>query len=291
MIFQVKMSFLTRRLIRSFSQVRLMQNVEGISKVNKQLPFMRQLLSSDLNLITLLQSQKPITQETWKKTREELLQFDFLNGKTVDAAMANLCFTFHNIDAFMSYIHFLKSNNYEINLYMAGRYVFSFKAKKSIITDSEKQEICAIYDYVRRKYPVLDGDSCERFIHGLCLTDRWEESIELLNMMKMSTKNSPSSIATFISTAFRCGKADIGWKYMNLTYEENQIIFPEVYNSYLEYCLKTFKDQKELEINLLKMFEFLKKTEKILVESVLNNYLNAFKDLGYTYTQTSISRL
>ncbi|XP_033207094.1 mitochondrial ribonuclease P catalytic subunit isoform X2 [Belonocnema kinseyi] len=283
------MSLLTRRLMRSFRQVRFLQIAAGRGR--KQLPFLERILNSDVNLVSLLDSQKALTQEDWKKGREELLEFDFLNGKNIDAAVANLCFTLNNTNAFISYIHFLKNNNYEINLYMAGKYVFIFRAKKSMITDSEKQEICAMYDFVRKKYPILDAESCERFIYGLCLTDRWEESIQLLDMMKMSTKINPSPLTVIISTAFSRGKAGIGWKYMNLAYEENILILPEAYSSYLQYCLNTFKSKKELEINMLKMFEFLKETEKILGDRILNDYLHAFKELGYTYTQTSISRL
>ena len=280
--------FLARHVVQRFQQVRPIQTVENIKKANQtQSLFVQKLLTSDVDLLTHLQSKKPLSQSDWKKARKDLLKFDYLNKNNVDAAITNLCSTFENNDAILSYINFLKNNDYEINLYMSATFANIF-LKKSSLNDVEKQEIYAMYDRVRKKYPILDAVTCQKFIQVLCLTDRWKEAIELLDMMEMSTPINSLALSSIISAAFLHGETDIALKYMSLANEKKMIVFSKAYERYIEYCSKTFKDEKSLEKNLLKMFEFLKKYNTVISEDILNQYLKIYEHLGYTHSHVSI---
>lgn len=311
------MSFLTRNLIQRFKQSCFLQNIEQNPaikkrsryslenfrikkppmyaqvddqriKINKRIPYIKDILEKNLEVINLLKSKKPLTTNDWLKARDELFELEIINEKNVDATISNLCFSFENNDAFISYVQFLKSNNYEINLYVSGIYASKLSAKHCL-SKSEKQEICDLYDAVRKKHPVLDGDSCVHFIHGLCATDRWEESTELLDVLLILNRKATSPITRIIKTGFDNNNPEFGWKYFTFATDNEFALQPSAFSSYLEYCLRTFKDKRLLEENLLKIFKFCMDKEVLLNKVSLDDYLPIFQSLGYTYSDATIS--
>ncbi|XP_043470412.1 mitochondrial ribonuclease P catalytic subunit [Leptopilina heterotoma] len=301
------MSFLTSRLIHNVKQSPALKNMSTVYtnfrikkrpatvliddhevKLNKKTAFLRDVLEKDLNVTKLIKSKVALTSNDWLKARDELMSITFINEKNIDAIVSNICFSFDNDNAFRSYVDYLKTNNYELNLYIMGTYASNL-AFKGNLTKEEMQEIYNLYDTLRQKYSILDGNTCDCFVNALCATDRWEESIELLEMIYYTNKIPAKTTSTIIKTAFQNNKPEIGWKYLEQSADNKFYIFPEVYASYLEYCLKTFQDKELLEKNLLKILQFCHDKETKLHKLELDNYLTIFQSLGYTYYDTIIN--
>lgn len=298
------MPFLTRRLIQNFKQTSILQNISSAYpntrvkripqtvqvndqeiKISRHTAFLRNVLENDLNFVKLLREQKNFSTNDWLNARDELLKISIVNEKNIDAIISNLCFGFDNIDAFMSYMKYLKSNNYEINLYLKGTYA-SKLALKQILTKSDMQEIYDIYDSLLKQYSVLDGTTCDRLIQALCVTERWEESAKLFEMLTISTKKPSKAISRIVKAAFDNNKPETGWKYFIQAAENEIHLLAQAFASYLEYCLRIFKDKGLLEKNLLKMFEICRDKEVLINKDELDNYLTIFQSLGYTYFDT-----
>lgn len=294
LIHNVKQSPVLKNMCTAYTNLRMKKRPQTVLvddyevKLNKKTAFLRDVLEKDLNVTKLIKANIALTSNDWLKARDELMSITFINEKNIDAIVSNICFAFDNNDAFRSYVNYLKTNNYELNLYIIGTYASNLALKKNL-TKEEKQEIYNLYDTLRKKHSILDGNTCECFVNALCATDKWEEAIELLAMIHYTNKQPAKAISTIIKAAFKNNKPEVGWKYLEQAADNNFYVFSEVCASYLEYCLKTFRDKKLLEENLLKILQFCHDKETKLHKLELDSYLTIFQSLGYTYNDTIIN--
>ncbi|XP_015594051.1 mitochondrial ribonuclease P catalytic subunit [Cephus cinctus] len=244
-----------------------------------------------LNDITILQSvfnnKDKIPGEQWKHVRESVLLHHNVNESNIDVAIMNLCKRYGNMDQMSSYIDFLKTNNFDVNLCIIVKYLEQYTLKENL-TESEKKEICDIYDSIREKYPLLDCITAENCISALCLTKRWQESEELLEMIKLTTEPHAKPYSAIIAAAFNNNNPKVGWKYFH---EVSLNLKPQThsYLAYINYCIRNFKDVKELKHEFSKLFYFWGNNYIIVPQSIATALMDTGQKLNWKGSYTSMN--
>ncbi|XP_011155896.1 mitochondrial ribonuclease P catalytic subunit [Solenopsis invicta] len=225
----------------------------------------------------------------WKDMREKVLQKNQqITPAIVDSTIMDMCFKKCYVDSAIEYFKFLKENNYPLNTAIIGKYLKFFVYKQDSLTDADKTEIIETYNALRQKHPYLDYFTAEQCIMSLCLTDEWEKTHEIIEMVKITSNPGTTMYSALASAAFKNGKPDIAWKALEDIILCKLIPQNNVYASHLQYCqledMKTFNNRME------DIFNFWAKYNIIPYNKVINAYADAASKYGWSTQLVTISR-
>lgn len=225
----------------------------------------------------------------WESIREDILRIPQITNMTIDSTIMDLCMLGSQVDKAEKYFKFLKERNYPLHMAIIGKYLrlFFLKNQQCNLTDADKQEIVAICDDLMKKYPCLDWITAQNCIVGLCLTDQWEKSFEILDMLIVSTTPTSTVYWALAYAAFLHNKPDIGWDMMQQVASRRAIPWNNTYTSYLQYCQhggrELFDDRLE------KMFAFWADNDMKPYNSVLDEYAAVAGEYGWSAAITNIT--
>lgn len=239
-----------------------------------------------------LEDNESVGQPSWADMRQEVMASTELKitETTVDMAIINLCLVSRKINVAMSYIEYLWDNGYNMNLSSMMTYLkLCYVRKDKALNETERDYLLKMYNAIRERYPVLDRSAAECCIMGISMTDKWKDSFELLDTIKILDNPCSTAYSAIIRSAFEHNEPQIGWKYLR---EVLTRLNPDhsVYIAYLDYCTRNFKGL-ELESEIGKMIEFWGDRDVRPYVSVISAYEQAFADLGWTTKHTSIRKL
>lgn len=290
------MSFIFRSSIRIMQCSRRMlnnlaknENIENFqpSRIRKA-NSLRYIVESDLTINEKLKNKQNIEDSQWILTRENLIKNFRLSETNVDSQIFDICSYYDRLDEAANYFKFLERNNYQLNLNIIGNYFRTFYNKNTPLTPHEEEDICKIYDDLRKKYPLLDGMTASSCIYALSLTKRWKESLELLDMIKIASRPGVWVMRSIICAAFKNKEPLLGWKMMQESIT-NGPLDHSIYMDYAEYYQKNLKgDQLKNEIE--KMFNFWREHYVLPPKFVIKKYVEICDTLGYDANFTSVSR-
>ncbi|XP_014208043.1 mitochondrial ribonuclease P protein 3 [Copidosoma floridanum] len=275
---------------RRFSNAPL-QSATGIENTKrlKNRFIIKYFTQSDSSINETLRDQHSVIKDKhWKEMRAELLNNFELTDFSVDAQLIELVNFYKRPEAVLDYIKFLKKNDYDINLNLINKYFKSYYSRKKPLTPEEEEEIFKLYDDIRKKYHLLDATTCESCILALSLTQRWKESIELLDIIKFSSSPGLLVYTAIISAAFKNNEHDIGMMYLNLTMPKSPI-HPDSLLAYLDYCQRNLKGHK-LQQSLEKMFLFWREHSLIPIQSVVQAYCNVYESFQHIANTAVVAR-
>lgn len=238
---------------------------------------------------TKLETNNDLSNEEWKDLRQELINSNSsITKNNIDSIIMNACLLNMNTKAALSYVDFLKSNKYDMNLSTTGKYLKLFSTK-DILTDSDKTDILNTIDNILKKYPVLDAMTIQNCISAICMTDRWQEAIKLLDMTSVSDGLTHMAYSYIIVAAFKNGNIELGFKYFSEMLDKyNTYTFKEeVFMTYLTYCNK-YIEKDVVEEKIGKMFQFCKSHFINLDRRILKSYVNVYNNIGWTSMYTSL---
>jgi len=225
----------------------------------------------------------------WKNIREKVLQKNQqITPAIVDSIIIDMCLKNFNVDNAIAYFKFLRENNYSLNMAVIGKYLRLYVLKHNSLTDADKIEIVKTYNALRQKYPYLDSFTAEECIISLCLTDEWEKTHEIIEMMKITSTPGTTVYCALAGAAFRNGKPDIAWKALSNVVLRKLIPRNFVYTSHLQYC--QLQDAKVFNNRMEEMFNFWVKHNIIPYNQITSTYANTARKYGWSTKLVTISR-
>lgn len=246
------------------------------------------IIESDWLINKKMKSGEIMEDDQWTAVRKDLLETYNLTETNVDSRIYDICQHYNRVDEAVRYFQFLERNNYQIPLSIAGDYLRIFYTRNKPITTEEEEEICRVYDDLRKKYPLLDGKTCSDCILAISLTKKWKDTLELLDMMKITSNPGVNVMSAIISAAFRNDEVAMGWKIMTEA-TERYPLDSRVYKEYLGHCKKKV-DKSKLQEEVEKMFYFWGEHDIKPSEEVVREYMDLYQSFGYTAKSTTISK-
>lgn len=243
------------------------------------------LLNQNILLTKKLRSAKSIQDQDWANIRQELS----IRLNNPDILILDICDRLGRCQNFLEYLQYLRKNNHKFTLNILGKYL-SFLAKYTESVPDYESEILKTYEEIRKKYELLDSETCGKCITALCQTSKWKDSLDLLEMAKITSKPNSLMYIEIVKAAFKNGDLKLGWEFLHgATQISQNSIIGDAYISYLNYCVKHFKGE-ELEKQLEKMCYFWKKKMSEVPKTAINEYVRIFETLGYETHYTVISK-
>ncbi|KAG5318709.1 MRPP3 ribonuclease, partial [Pseudoatta argentina] len=225
----------------------------------------------------------------WKSIREKILQKNTeITSSIVDSIIIDMCVNYFHVNNAIAYFKFLKENNYSLNTGVIGKYLKLYVLKQNSLTDADKIEIVETCNYLKQKYQHLDSVTAKECIISLCLTDEWEKTQDIIEMVKITSSPGTTIYSALASAAFRNGKPDIAWKALTDIVLRKLIPNKYVYLSHLQYC--QLEDAKFFNNRIEEMFHFWIKHSMIPCDKIIRTYANTAIKYGWSTDRTTISK-
>jgi len=232
--------------------------------------------------------KKKLSDAEWQSIRERFLQIQEITPFIVDSTIIDMCLKNLQIDNAIAYFKFLRENNYFLNAAVIGKYLRLYVLKKNL-SDEEKIEILKTYNDLREKYQFLDSITAEHCILSLCLTDQWEKSFEILEMLKMTNTPGSTIYSVLAAAAFKNKKSDIAWKFLSELMSDKGLMPQNIaYTSYLLYC--ELEEKETFNENMAKMFDFWAEYSIMPSSKIINAYIDTAAKYGWFGKATTISK-
>lgn len=258
----------------------------GWSNSRKVIP-LNVIIANNSDIYEDIKKVKPSSVE-WQSIRERCLKLPNVTPSIVDSTIIDMCLTaYMQIDNAIAYFKFLRDSGYSLNAALIGRYLRLYVLKHDL-NDEDKAEILETYSTLREKYQILDAVTAEHCITSLCRTDQWEKSFELLEMIKITTIPGNTVYSALAAAAFQNGKPDVAWKLMSKIMLRDFSPKDIVYTLYLSYCEQQGKEA--FNENMVKMFDFWAEYSIIPHNKIMNAYLDAAGNYGWSGKATTISK-
>lgn len=224
----------------------------------------------------------------WKDIREKVLQKNQqITSATVDSTIIDMCLKGHHVANAIAYFKFLRENNYSLNIAVIGKYLKLYVLKQNSLTDTDKIEIVETYNALRQRHPYLDPATAEHCIVSLCLTDEWEKTLEIMEMLKITTTPGTTVYSVLAGAAFRNGKPNIAWKVLSDMISCKLIPQNITYISHLQYC--QLEDTKVFNSRMEEMFNFWAEHNIIPNNQVVHTYAETASKYNWSTKHTTIS--
>lgn len=225
----------------------------------------------------------------WINIREEILQKNQeITPAIVDSTIIDMCLKNSYVDNAIAYCKFLKENNYPLNMAVIGKYLKLYVIKQHFLTDADKIEIVKTYNALRQKHPYLDPFTAELCIQSLCLTDEWEKTHEIMEMLKITSTPGTTVYSALASAAFKNGKSDVAWKALSDMMLYKLIPQNNVYVSHLQCC--QLEDTKSFNNKMEEMFNFWAEHSIIPYNKIISAYAETARKYGWSTELVTIHR-
>lgn len=225
----------------------------------------------------------------WKNIREKILQKnEEVTPTTVDSIIIDMCIKDAQMDNAIAYFKFLRENNYSLNMAVIGKYLKLYVLKKNSLTNADKTEIVETYDALRQKHPYLDSFTAQDCIMSLCLTDEWEKTHEIIEMLKITSTPGTAIYSALADAAFRNEKPDIAWKALSDIMSRKLVPQNNVYISHLQYC--QLKDEQFFNNKMEEMFHFWVKHNIMPDNKIISTYADTASKYGWSTELVTIPK-
>lgn len=261
--------------------------VTKLANTRKVIP-LNIIIADHADVYDTILKENRLSSAEWQSIRERILRIRNVTTATVDSTIMDLCLKDFKVDKAMEYYKFLKEHNYPLSVAIIGRYLRFYVLKQSPLTEADKTEIVATYNALREKYPYLDANTAEQCIVSLCLTDQWEKTHEIIDMMKITTVPGTTVYSALAAAAFRNDKPDVAWKALSMVAARNLIPQQAAYTSHLQFCERDGK--AAFDGRLEEMFAYWAENVMMPYNRVISAYANAAGEHGWSTTATTVSK-
>ncbi|KYQ52607.1 Mitochondrial ribonuclease P protein 3 [Trachymyrmex zeteki] len=243
----------------------------------KKVVYLKALITENVDIYEEMKKNLPTIE--WKNIREKILQKNTeITPYIVDSVIIDMCVKYFHVNNAIAYFKFLRENNYSLNAGVIGKYLKLYVLKQNL-TDADKIEIVETYNDLRQKYQYLDYVTAEECITSLCLTDEWEKTQDIIEMVKITSSPGVVICSALASAAFINGKPDIAWKTLSDIVLRKLIPQKNVYLSHLQYC--QLEDAKFFNNRMEEMFDFWIKHSIIPFDQIIRAYANTAIKYGW----------
>lgn len=233
----------------------------------------------------------------WKQIRQNILQHQDNNGQcsadNIDASILNYCLN-NNTHLGLSYIDFMTTENIKKNLATVGKYMqlIYFKNEKLLMKgekcpSSDEAEILDCYKNLRKEHSFLDYLTLESAILALSITSNWNQCLEIMKEIEITTDVSNRAYNAIIAAAFLNGEHELGWNLLEDMLTKEKIPFSLPFITYINVA----KNSNQAKSMLEKLLLFFQDNDFICEEDVITNLFILVKTLGLQSTQVNVRKL
>ncbi|KAJ9596625.1 hypothetical protein L9F63_012322 [Diploptera punctata] len=185
-------------------------------------------------LESIMKVKKPLTSLEWENVKTEVCsKRRFLNEYNIDGIVLLLCIKYKQLGIGLSYLEHLSQIGKKPNFATVGHFMrLCYNCQEEGVNE---QLILSLYDELRAKCSVLDASTSENMILGLCLTSRWREAVELIDMIKLTCNPGGLEYCAVIKKAFENDEVGLSTKCLEEMLQIGRLPRPEVYLSWLDY--------------------------------------------------------
>ncbi|GLG94500.1 uncharacterized protein GBIM_01707 [Gryllus bimaculatus] len=179
---------------------------------------------------------EPLSKDEWNKVKQEVFNLNsFVNAENIDAIIMGLCIGEKQFAVGSSLLDSLRESGISPNTATLARFLklcYDCKA-------GDEESVLGICNEIRNRCPVLDASTADNVIHGLALTSRWQEGLELLSEIRLSAVPISASFNVLAEAAFKNGELKLGWELMEQMLQLERRPTPPVYKAWIDQCMRT----------------------------------------------------
>lgn len=257
------------------------RNLLSTQKINK---IQRLIVQPELDgikktLFPLLDTDYP-SQDLFLNIRNDIINKYAMTEHAADIKILEIFLLEQKYEIATAYFRCLKSKNYPLSNFVLIKYLQLLSANPKPISNLEEEEILHICDVIKKKYDYIPSMILITCVQALCLTSKWETVFDLIKFNDNENIN-PKAISFVASAAFRNGKPNIGFEFLDGIEYSNQNMYlrDDIYNQYLDYY--TTHKNDELNDAIEKMFHFWRKHDIVPNKSIINSFVDACQKLGW----------
>ncbi|XP_053972605.1 mitochondrial ribonuclease P catalytic subunit-like isoform X1 [Hylaeus volcanicus] len=257
-------------------QVRFFSTNTAQIPSNKQSLYNRRILSLHGLITSQIKPRKDVLarsdvpKETWEELRNTIIKLGACNPQMVDTAVMKCCCDEDLVDIGINYYKFLEHSDHKPSVILDSKYLRLYGKKDYSINESEKKHILNVYKAMIDKFPILDNDTAESCIIGLCKIGEWKEAIEIIKRFQQyDSQFLREGYSALIDYFIKNSNIELAEEYLVHTYKVSAGPLKYVYDTYIQYCLK---EKKTFNENIEKLF-------KLWVMYGIIPHLDTIKDL------------
>ncbi|XP_055544110.1 mitochondrial ribonuclease P catalytic subunit [Wyeomyia smithii] len=172
----------------------------------------------------------------WGNIRKSILDERRFTAANVDSTVLGLC---GSLECGKSYVAFLRSKGYTLNLATMGRLLrlYRVQSNDAQLQEKELEEILTIHAELKQNNSMLDSTTCANLIGALTLTDKWRNSFELLDMIKLTGTPDSATYNFLVQKCFLSEDAETAWNLLEEQTANNRIPNEDVYLAWISSSL------------------------------------------------------
>ncbi|CAG9123307.1 unnamed protein product [Plutella xylostella] len=233
----------------------------------------------------------PIT--SWPDFKTSVLSKQgIMTEKNFDGVILKLMITSRNYRAALSFVEFIKKTNVELSLGSINGILrlYATVSLEHKLTDDQKKFILDMYDYLYKKYQVLDFTTSEELLHALCAINEYKKSFKVLEDIYLSSTPSTSTFSTLIATLWNVDKKTEALQLMQRSLEEKRPLQDKVYHAWIEHINRKYKHKKTRVRHMEEICSFITKNFITLTEASAAKLRDNFVLYGWKAQNTSIRK-
>ncbi|KAM5129619.1 mitochondrial ribonuclease P catalytic subunit [Mantella aurantiaca] len=169
-----------------------------------------------VNTSPVLIPTEPLGSDGWSKLEKQ----STYRGKFEDGVTDRMIYKGTDIKIAKSFLSFLAEKDGDISYRVLKSYLVL------CVKQNQEAEVCDLYDIMKMKFQSLETGVKSLFIRGLIKTDRWRESLAILESMKKVEKISARNYADCIKAAIEHQEAALGLTLYDEAMQNN-LLLPE----------------------------------------------------------------
>ncbi|XP_069679547.1 mitochondrial ribonuclease P catalytic subunit isoform X2 [Periplaneta americana] len=191
-------------------------------------------------LVSVIKKGKPLSPPEWDDVKNKVFTTNrSVKEYNIDAIIMGLCTKFTQRNVGLSYMNYLSSSNKKLNIATIKHFMkMCYHCRASGV---DEQLVLSMYEDLRSRCSVLDAYTAEGAILGLCLTKRWKEGLELLDMVKLTCSPGGLEYNALIKAAFDNNEPSLSFELLDEMLQLGRRVKPDVYHAWLDYCDRTSK--------------------------------------------------
>ncbi|XP_055692147.1 mitochondrial ribonuclease P catalytic subunit [Lutzomyia longipalpis] len=204
----------------------------------------------------------------WRMLRAQMVTSTRrLTPANVDATILGFCISTKKLQAAKCFVKFLEEDP-EIpgaNCATLTRLmrVYHAVACERALSAEEEDEIVALFEKLKSKFPVFDVNTAEGVIAGLSITSRWRECLELLQNNSFMCTPTIAAYTYTISAAFRNGEKDIALRVIAKSLRDSRIPRCSALTAWIDFCSRVDGESIEEFLQFLSFNDLQISTEVI----------------------------
>lgn len=184
----------------------------------------------------------------WDDVKNDLLINFSRNVKedTVESQILQRLYSKRYWDLGLKFIDTLKLQDINLATQLSIINFMYFYNQYKPLDIKEKSFIIDVCNKIFKQHKLLSTSIFHSCIQGLSITSEWKKCFELMDKYKNIIMPTDHLYSTIISSAFKNGNVDLGWKYLQEMVDKGNIPHEFVCIDWINYCIEKFKNETEM---------------------------------------------